>query len=300
MNAEIEFQGGKITQPGIYRGVPMEAYHGALCAGPSISSSGLRAIENKSPLHYWASSYLNPDRPEEEDKPHFELGRAVHTLLLSEQGFNDQFVTSPFPDYRTKEARQWRDDTRAGGKSIITEKQKADILGMADRLMGDTVALDLLRGRVERSIVWQDPATQAWVKARPDALPADSIIADLKTCSDASEVKVSRSIMDFGYLQQMALAIEGMKRVGGGKIDEAVLLFIETTYPYGYNIKPLDQGDVYLAMRQNRRALDTFAACLAAGDWPTYPTSTFTFSAPLWWSKRLNDDPALPENREAA
>lgn len=296
---ERTWDGKQITEPGIYAGVSMDAYHGDLCAGPSISSSGLREIENRSPLHYWANSYLNPDRPEPEDKPHFELGRAVHTLLLSEKGFNDQFVTSPYPDYRTKEARHWRDETRVSGMSIITEKQKADIIGMADRLACDPMAMDLLRGSVERSIIWRDP-TGVWVKSRPDSLPADTIIADLKTCSDASEVAVGRSIMNYGYMMQMGLAIEGLRRLEAPAVEEAVLLFVETTYPYGYNIKPLDKGDVYLAMRQNRRALDTFAACLRSGDWPTYASSTFTFSAPLWWSNRMVEDSTLPENREAA
>lgn len=302
MSAERQYQGGKITEPGIWKSVPMEAYHGDLCAGPSISSSGLRAIENKSPLHYWDESYLNPVRKPEEPKDHFELGRAVHKLLLSEAGFRDEFVLRPkeFPDYRTKEARQWRDDTRAGGKSIITEDQLANIEGMADRLASNQEAVGLLRGRVERSIVWRDPRTGVWLKARPDSIPKDSILSDLKTTKDASRASVGRAIQNFGYLMQMALGIEGMHRVGGGRIDEAVLLFIETTRPYGYNIKPLDQGDVYLAMRQCRRAIDTFAECLKRGFWPTYEDSTRTYSAPPWWSKQLEEDPTLPENREAA
>ena len=37
------YDGQPITTPGIYSGVSMDRYHGPdLCAGPSISSSGLR------------------------------------------------------------------------------------------------------------------------------------------------------------------------------------------------------------------------------------------------------------------
>ncbi len=308
---ERTWDGEKISEPGIWRKVGMDAYHGDLCVGPSISSSGLRTIEARSPLHYWATSYMNPDRPPEESTPAFDFGRAVHTLLLSEDGFRDDFVVRPetYPDAKTGEfkpwngnatvCREWLAARKAEGKTVLLPGQVEDIRRMAERLSKDQTAIDLLRGRVERSIITKDK-TGAWVKSRPDSIPADTIIADLKTCSDASQQKITRSIVDYGYLQQMALAITSLEEVVGRQVNEAVLLFVETSYPYAYNIKPLDNGDVYLAMRQNRRALDTFAECLKSGDWPTYADSTFTWSAPKWWSDRHENDSTLPELRSAA
>ena len=96
---------GKITTPGIYD-LPIEVYHSDVTDGPSISSSGLRMIEDKSPLHYWDTSPLNPDREPQQDKPYFSLGRAVHTLILGEDGFATNYAVRPeeFPDWRTKAA----------------------------------------------------------------------------------------------------------------------------------------------------------------------------------------------------
>ncbi|RWB29626.1 PD-(D/E)XK nuclease-like domain-containing protein [Mesorhizobium sp.] len=301
------WDGKPISEPGIYRKIPMEAYHGQLTVGPSISSSGLREIENRSPLHYWATSYLNPDRPEDETTPSLDFGRAVHTLLLSEDGFRNDYVTRPetYPDAKTGEfkpwngnstvCREWLADQRKAGKTVLLASQVKDIQGMAERLSKNQVAVDLLRGRIERSIIVKDQKTGAWMKSRPDSIPADAIIADLKTCADASPVAVSRAIVNYGYLQQMALAITCLEAVGQKQVTEAVLLFVETSYPFAFNIKPLDNGDIHIAMRQNRRALNTFAECLAAGDWPTYPDSTFTWSAPKWWSDRYEKDSTLPE-----
>jgi hypothetical protein len=79
-----------------------------------------------------------------------------------------------------------------------------------------------------------------------------------------------------------------------------VLLFVEKKPPYAFNIKPLDNGDIYTAMRINRRAIDTFARCLAENDWPTYSDSMFTWSAPQWWSDRHEKDSTLPQVRSAA
>lgn len=306
------WSGAKIGEPGIYRKVPMEAYHGDLCVGPSISSSGLREIENRSPLHYFATSYLNPDRPADESTSAMDLGRAVHTLLLSEDGFRDDYVTRPetYPDAKTGEfkpwngnatvCKEWLAEQREAGKTVLLKQQVTDIQGMAERLSKNQVAVDLLRGRIERSIITQDKATGVWLKSRPDSIPADTVIADLKTCADASQLAVGRSIMNYGYLQQMALGMTSLEEVGQKQVKEAVLLYVETGYPYAFNIKPLDNSDVYTAMRLNRRAINTFAECVKAGDWPSYPDSTLTWSAPKWWTDRHENDATLPEIRSAA
>lgn len=302
---ERDWDGKPISAPGIYRKVPMSAYHGQLTVGPSISSSGLRLIENKSPLHYWDTSYLNPDREEDDDNEAMILGRAVHTLLLSEDGFRNDYVVRPekYEDDGGKwkpwssnanVCKEWLADRKRDGKTVLLPQQVIDINGMADRLSKSPEALGLLRGRIERSIVARDQATGVWVKARPDSIPADAIIGDLKTCSDASQVAIQRSMMNLGYLQQMALAITCLEAVGHSTVKEAVLLFVETKRPYAFNIKPLDNGDIFTAMRINRRALNTFAECLAANDWPTYADNMRTWSAPQWWSDRHENDNTLP------
>ncbi|MCA0032706.1 PD-(D/E)XK nuclease-like domain-containing protein [Mesorhizobium sp. B263B2A] len=303
---ERDWNGQPISEPGIYRKIPMDAYHGQLTVGPSISSSGLREIENRSPLHYFATSYLNPDRPEDEaSTPSLDFGRAVHTLLLSEDGFQDDYVVRP-EKYEDDEGKwkawngnatvckEWLAGARKAGKTVLLKSQVSDIHGMAERLAKNQVAVDLLRGRIERSIITKDAKTGVWVKSRPDSIPRDTIIADLKTCADASQVAIGRSIINYGYLQQMALAITCLEEVGQRQVNESVLLFVETSYPYAFNIKPLDNGDIHTAMRQNRRALNVFAECLKANDWPTYLDNMRTWSAPQWWSDRNENDPTLP------
>ena len=50
---------GKVSVPGVYA-LSMAEYHGDLCVGPSISSSGLRTIWSRSPAHYFHASPYNP------------------------------------------------------------------------------------------------------------------------------------------------------------------------------------------------------------------------------------------------
>lgn len=49
-----------------------------------------------------------------------DLGQLAHMILF---GGEDTFAISEFPDFRTKLAREWRDEQLAAGKNIITQAQ---------------------------------------------------------------------------------------------------------------------------------------------------------------------------------
>lgn len=289
--ADAARKAAKISKPGVYE-IPIETYHSDCCAGPSISSSGLRTIENESPAHYWATSYLNPDRKVEAEKPHFSLGRAAHTLLLGESGFREQFAIRPdqFPDWRTKASQQWRDEMIAAGRTVLTPADIETIRGMASSLAAHPIVqAGILSGKIEQSIIWQDKETGVWLKARPDALPLDgNLIADLKTTSNAHPDAVRRSVFDFGYHMQLALVGMGMEAVLDRRPgnDDYALIFVETKSPWAVNVAPIDIAAIDMGRRQLRRAIRRFADCLSKNQWPGYEGET-TVSLPDWLNKRL-------------
>lgn len=296
---ERVYLGGKITEQGIYSHLPMDVYHSDCCAGPSISSSGLRQLTppHGCPMQFWDTSYLNPDRAPEEQKEHFNIGRAVHTLLLSEDGFRDKYVIrdKKWADWRTKEANDWRDEQVAAGKTVLVPGDLENIQGMAERISKDQTFVDLLSGRVERSIIWKDAKTGVWLKSRPDTIPEDGFIADLKTTSDASDIGCQRATLDHGYHIQMGLACMGIEEVTRKAVTDHVLLFIETKRPWAYSIKPLDNQFVYAGMRQARAAINIFADCWKTGNWPTYYGSGITLVTPDWFDKQIDREPSIPQ-----
>lgn len=298
-DGERLYDGGKITEAGIWKGVPMSVYHSDCCPGPSISSSGLRQLTppNGCPLRYWDTSYLNPNRSPEEVKEYFSIGRAVHTLLLSEDGFRDEYVIRPteWSDWRTKAAQEWRAQQIAAGKTVLVPDDLVNIQGMAERVGSDPTFAELLQGRIERSIIWQDEKTGIWLKSRPDSIPADGFIADLKTTTDASEIGCQRSTIGYGYHMQLALACMGLEALTKKRVTDHVLLFIETKRPWAYNIKPIDPQLIYLGMRQVRAAIDVFAECIKTGIWPTYHSSGLTLYSPDWLEKQLDREPSIPQ-----
>jgi len=296
----IKWDGKKISKPGVYLDLPIEVYHGDVCVGASVSSSGLRKIETQSPAHYWVDSPMNEDREPPDDKAHFSLGQAAHTLLLGEGGFKDKFSVRP-AEYAGKkwngnriDCKQWLASQARRGRTVILETDMQHIEGMANALLRERNAADLLRGVIEASLIWQDKPTGVWLKARPDSIPSDSdMLADLKTTNDASPDKCAKSLMNFTYHMQMALCGWGLRELMGRTPTDYILIFCEKTPPYAVNIKPLKPSDITWALRQLRRSIDRFAECVETGTWPAYTDDSGHFvELPPFYRARLESDDA--------
>lgn len=291
----------KIADSGVYRTLPMRQYHSDCCIGPSVSSTVLRAAESHSLRHAWAASHLNADRQFDPSK-HFRIGSALHALCFEGKLDRMDFVRSPYTEFRTKEAREWRDRRLAEGKYIIRQEDYGYEVGagtiqkMLDSLLEHPLIRTGLfdeRGELECSIILKDAETGMFLKSRPDCIPCNSILCDLKTTRDARRRSVERSIIEYGYAQQMAVATECMEKVLGAKIDSWVLVFVESAPPYCVNICELDQDFIGWAKLQNRRALRRFADCLSKGremkHFPPYE-GEFVMSAPSWMTERLTKE----------
>jgi hypothetical protein len=286
--AHIPYIGGKITEPGIYARVPMVRYHDAdICDGPSISSSGLRKIIHKSEAHYWCDSPLNPNRVGTDDeKEHFILGRAVHHLILGEPFFAKLFVIQPDMYDSGKEekgkqrwrpwfngagkCKEWNAEQARAGKTILTADQVDHIRGMALSLgQNPLVRAGILNGAIERSMFWKDKESGIWLKARPDAIPNDSLdFSDLKTTTSVRYEDLVSTIAKFAYYQQGALIGEGCRRLLGQEMNSFSLVFVESKPPYATRVVQLDPDDLKRGHELNRQALARFWRCLRNQEWP--------------------------------
>lgn len=298
----IKWDGNTVSTPGIVSGLGMDFYHSDCCAGPSISSSGLRTIENSSLAHYWATSYLNPKRIEVGEKAHFSIGKAAAHLIGGEAEFYSKFAVRPdeFDSWRTKAAQEWRDAKLGAGLTVITPDDIETIRGMADTLAAHpTIRAGILQGLVEHSIFWQDAETGVWLKARPDVIPVDAnMLVDLKTCASAHPQTVRRAIADYGYHMQLGLAHEGMMATTGREMTDHVLVFVEKSAPYCVNIKPIPTEDIELGRRQLRRAIRKFANALETNEWPGYEDDEVPAHLPEFYRRNLlleADAGLLPE-----
>lgn len=260
----------KISKPGLYDRISMADYHGDLCVGPSISSSGLRTIFTQSPAHYFDTSYLNPDPAEQEETEHFVLGRAAHHLLLGEDAFSTLFIARPekFDSWRTKESREWREEQEAAGRTVLLPAQLEQIRGMARSLAkNDLVQAGILNGKIEQTLCWKDKETGIWLKSRPDAIPSDSgDTADLKTTRHFG-FDLDNSAAKLRYDIQGALVKWGLKQVLNIELQSFSLVFVESKRPHCVDVLTFHGEDLEQAEKDLRVALRVFARCIETGDW---------------------------------
>ena len=282
-----------INAPGVYR-ISMAWYHSQCCAGPSVSSSGLRKIYNESPYAFWWQSEFNPDRPEKTESPALALGKAAHALILGEDHFDSMFAFLPEDAPRRPTATQvaaferdgeWSKAAAAGadfwtkwdeanaGKTIITGDMVRKIRRMAANINDNPAAVEVLRGSLtELCLIWQDEQTGVWLKSRIDHIPDNGAdYADLTTFApQTKELKraVHRAITDNDYPMQMGLAQIGSRIVLGTEATDCVLVMAQSTEPHCVLPIRLDEEVLYWARTRVRSAINTFAECLKADHWP--------------------------------
>lgn len=279
----IAWDGGKITRPGIYKNLSLEAYHNPdICDGPSISSSGLRDInpDRGSPAHFYAQWAGNPDAVPR-DSAAFVLGRAAHHLMLGQDFFARLFVQEPSEthdakgelkpwSYQLKSAKEWREKRIQEGRIPLSDSQVNAIKQMAVSLGNHPlVRQGALSGLVERSMFWRDKETGIWLKSRPDAIPTDSgDFVDLKTTPSIMWNDLSRTLREFSYYQQAALIRTASREVLGIEMASFTLIFVEKKPPWCTRDVRIDDQDLHRGERMNRACLRTFARCIKERRWP--------------------------------
>ena len=286
-----------ITQNGCYT-LTMDEYHGQPTDGPSVSASGLNIILNQCPAIFFETWSGNPNRVPEKTSAALDIGRAAHALVLGEPEFAKHFVISPYDDFRTKEARAWRDsETRTVLKADIFE----NIQTMADaQRRAPQVARAFVDGKPEQSLIWRDAETGVWVKSRPDWLPDDPAsrpVIDYKTCRSLHPRKIGADVFEYGYHVQGAIIIEGIRVVMGVEPHSLAHVVQEKSVPYLAELRMFSDEQLAFGHREYRRALRIFATCYEAWQagkpprvaWPGYSVAPEYFVTPSWIAKQIEE-----------
>lgn len=279
-----------ISIPGIYT-IPIETYHhdANLCAGPSISASGLKTVLD-CPAIYWATSPYNPKRYPPKDTKPFAIGRAAHSLVLGEPEFHAHFVISPYAEFRTNEAKDWRDSQ---AKTILKAPEFDTVLAMAEAQRSNPHVMHAFEfGKPEMSIIWKDEETGIWLRSRPDYLPDDPaqrFIVDYKSCVSIEPRKLSADAWDYGYHLQAALQFDAVQTVMGVNPLGVAHVVQEKTPPYLADIRMFQEEQLEYGRKLYRKALRRFADCMASGKWPGYTEAPQYFETPYYITKQMEE-----------
>lgn len=291
-----------VEKPGLYQ-CGNDHYHSqAICPGTSVSSSMLRRVL-ECPAKFWARSPLNPLCYPDERSAAIDFGAAAHDYLSNT--FDGKYVISLYDNYRSQEARDWRDEQT---KIVLTVDELSKVQIMAMVRQNDQLASNFFpddRGTHEVSLFWVDDKTGLWCKARPDFLPnepGNMFTREYKTARSVEPSAFSRDVFNHGYHVQAAMVIEGIKRVMGIERPMPVAILAQEkeppflTQPFVFAPEQMLYGHELF-----RSALDMFAECLDSGVWPGYSNDVEMIQTPRWVSAEMerfqnehaNDDHGL-------
>lgn len=295
-----------ITAPGAYPDIPAEDYHGNadLLPGPSLSSTGAKTILNQSPLHFWHASPMNPDRPAEDDAPHFSIGKAAHDRILLRDRWPEFYHVLP-EGFSRAATKKWANaigeaEAAAEAGKVILRSQDADIVeAVVDAVDRNPLARTALsNGVTEETLVWQDPLTGVWLRARPDFRPNSiaqcldvRVVADLKFVAptNATPSGFARAMAQFGYHQSAAFYSDGIKAVFGVYPTHWLHVVVEKEAPFSVSLYQLPGEDIERGRVLNRRAIDLFARCLERNEWPGYADNPRLCGLPAWERNRIDN-----------
>lgn len=293
--------------PGIYAMSAAE-YHADPCDAASLSASLAHELLTRSAWHAWiAHPKLNPAYQREEGE-RFDLGTAAHAYLLEgESGF----AIIEAPDWRTKLAKDARDDARRHGKIPLLADRWGDVQGMA---VAATRQLDahedrprpLAGGTPEQTLIWREG--EIWCRARLDWLHDDrKTIDDLKTTGASANPEVwTRALFGAGHDVQAAFYLRGLKALTG--IDARFRFVVQENFPpYALSVIGLAPDALAHAEQKVAHAIACWQHCLETDTWPGYPRQTCWATVPPWeearWGEqtyRAQEAPVFDDGRPLA
>jgi PDDEXK-like domain of unknown function (DUF3799) len=272
---------GDERAPGIY-GIPEAEYFAASYA---LSCSGCKLLL---PPSCPAKFYWRQDHAEYKDV--FDFGSGAHAMVL---GTGPEITVVDAGDWRTKAAREARDQARTEGRTPLLAAEYQQVKEMAAALRAHPIAyamFDPRDGAAEQSLFWDHPATGTPLRARLDWLPGCGgpqrpVIADYKTCTSADAEDLSKAVARYGYHIQHAFYSDGVAALTG---TTPAFIFVcqEKVPPYLVHVIELDPDAVATGRRLYEQAIRTYRACIKSGNWPGYADGEITEIALPAWAPR--------------
>lgn len=239
---------------------------------PRLSPSIAKIAYQRSWLHAWQAHRLlgGGDGDSEETKAQ-ATGKILEALVFG-AGL-DKFVIVEADDFRTKAAREQKEDAQANGKTAILigdyAKFRDASLTITSRLRDQGIVFN--GGEYQKKVEWTDGETGANCKGFLDYF-SDGIIWDFKTTSDASPRKIVRQFVDMGYDIQYAAYTDGIESTIPALVGRSRFLFAyaETEPPYAVQVYEPDGMMKALGKSKWDWAKLRWAENLAANEWPGY------------------------------
>jgi hypothetical protein len=208
---------------------------------------------------------------EDEDRPAYLLGRALHTLVLEGRSkFEAEYAVGGPVNPKTGElfgsqTKAWAEWAEMQGRPVLTLIQFDLIENMAEGVKAHGLAAELLSEGVPEAVLrttYHDIPCQI----RMDWFDPHRSLVDLKTCDDLTwfESDAKR----YGYIYQLAFYRAIVMHVLGIPMP-VHLIAIEKKEPFRCGVWLIPPFSLDQAQKENDAAIERLKRCQLAGIWPS-------------------------------
>lgn len=240
-----------------------ETYHGDFSR---ISATGIKTFMGS--RREFEGYYITRTQPRPKPTASMGIGSLTHADLLGEGDVN-RFVQSPFDSFRTKAAREWRDEQEASGRIVVNEQQLTEVMACYDSVRAKVGRWLDMPGVSESVIEWEDSETGMACKMMADRIvesPTGPVVLDIKTAADVSPEGFRKAIENQLYaIQQVHYELGVEERYG----VRPMFLFVavQNKWPNTSRVYQIDGGTLRKASAARLNAMTAIADCLETGDW---------------------------------
>lgn len=230
-----------------------------------------------------------------------QLGNAVHLYALQPNLFEKTYYVMPDDITRNVKHSAYKEQLDiAAGRMDLKPSEMVQIEGMAKSLHQNKKAMLLLDkpGKIEASIFWTDKETGLKFRCRPDFMPDDGLLVDLKTTGRADDASFHRLAYDKRYDLSVALTARGYKALTGELPHEYAFLLVETDSPYviegkltfiscNYQGGKIEKSYLQIGQERLSRLLEKYLRCKESGVYPGYNDNFMPMVAPDYMVRKL-------------
>jgi hypothetical protein len=166
-----------------------------------------------------------------EATPAMEIGTAGHTYVLERFKFLDTVVCSEYNDYRTKEAKKWKESNELAGKIVLKSDDYRMVVRMGDNALTALNVHGFVQNQNYDTEVWlpEAPYKSLTLNGRVDIIRRDKMMfGDVKFVADITKERRKDYEVQMGFYRLM---LSLAHHIIPDKID-CFLLLCEKKPPY--------------------------------------------------------------------
>jgi hypothetical protein len=197
-----------------------------------------------------------------------DLGTLIHAATLEPETFEWLVAISPYADFRTNQAREWKAAQTAAGKIVTGEDEIEKVLAIAEAVISEYDTKFVAKCKTEVAVFGKIGGTE--VKGLIDIVPDDlDCLIDLKTTGEIGSIEsLQRVIVNRGYHWQAALYLDLWNAATGENRTRFVFCFVEVDAPHETAWVEISENLLELGRSGYMNAVAKWQKCIAMNHWP--------------------------------